>query len=85
MTKNDVMNLLVTLKEREKPTKTWCKVRGKKYSDNTMGDIRTMMKVFWRWLKGMDESKKEYPKEVSWFTKGKTQSITVTRRFTQGG
>ena len=48
-------------------------------ADHPLSDIKSMVKVFWRWMKSMDESKPIYPPEVSWFTEGRFKSITVTR------
>lgn len=80
MSKEDVTELLINLKNREKPSRTWTQRRGTRYAENTLSDVKTILKIFWRWLKNMDESKPIYPPEVNWFTKGKsTRSITVTR------
>jgi integrase len=78
MDADDIRELLVRLKNQGKHGDCWRKY-GTKYSDNTMCDIKIFLKVFWRWMKGMDESKPIYPPEVSWFTKGKVKASSVTR------
>jgi integrase/recombinase XerD len=79
MRKEDVTELLINLKNREKKSRAWTQRRGPRYAENTLSDVKTILKIFWRWLKNMDESKPIYPPEVSWFTKGKSRGITVTR------
>ncbi len=79
MSKEDVTELLINLKNREKQSRTWTQRRGTKYAENTLSDVKTILKIFWRWLKNMDEFKPIYPPEVNWFTKGKSRGITVTR------
>jgi len=79
MTAEDVRELLIDLKNRRKETKCWTRTKGRTYSEHTLSDIKTMLKIFWRWMKGMDESTPAYPPEVNWFTKDKFERITVTR------
>ena len=62
---DDVRNLLVKLKNREKEGECWKPRKDERYSDHTLGDIKSILKVFWRCMKGMDESKPMYPPEVN--------------------
>jgi integrase len=68
MDADDVRHVLLRLKNREKENKGW-----------VLSDTKSMLKVFWRWMKGMDESKAIYPPEVNWFTEGRYKSVTVNR------
>jgi hypothetical protein len=61
MDAEDIRDLLVVLKNREKEHIGWTRVKGSRYSEHTLSDIKSMLKVFWRWMKGMDESKPSYP------------------------
>lgn len=61
MTAEDVRGLLVALKSREKEQAFWTQARGTRYSEHTLSDIKSMLKVFWRWMKGWDESKPNSP------------------------
>jgi integrase/recombinase XerD len=88
MTEDDVREALVSLKNRNKmdPRCTkmkngWRGINGSKYSEATIDGFKIMVKIFWRWLKGMDESKPIYPPEVSWIASSKASQrrITVTR------
>ena len=79
MNQDDVRELLVKLKNEGKHDGGWSKNYGSKYSENTMCDIKIFLKVFWRWMKGMDERKPIYPDEVNWFTKGRPKASTLSR------
>ncbi|MCL5068936.1 MAG: tyrosine-type recombinase/integrase [Thaumarchaeota archaeon] len=77
MSQDDVRDLLVELKNNGKHNQSW--TRQSKYSETTMCDIKIFLKIFWRWMKGMDETKPIYPPEVSWFTKGKVRNSNLNR------
>lgn len=58
MNQEDVRDLLVKLKNKGKHNRSWTKYKDEsKYSESTMCDIKIFLKIFWRWLKGMDETK----------------------------
>ncbi|MCL5066965.1 MAG: hypothetical protein M1368_01255 [Thaumarchaeota archaeon] len=59
----------------------WRGINGSKYSEAAIDGFKIMVKIFWRWLKGMDESKPIYPPEVSWIASSKASQrrVTVTR------
>jgi hypothetical protein len=48
MNADDVRELLVKLKDREKESECWTQTKGKNYVDYTLSDIKSMLKVFWR-------------------------------------
>ena len=77
MSQDDVRDLLVELKNKGKHNQSW--TRQSKYSESTMCDIKIFLKIFWRWMKGMDETKPIYPPEVSWFTKGRIRNSALNR------
>lgn len=80
MNQEDVRELLVELKNKGKHNHSWTKRKDEtKYSESTMCDIKIFLKIFWRWMKGMDETKPIYPPEVSWFTKGRVRNSTLNR------
>lgn len=94
MTQDDLREVLVALKNGSKMDPRFSKrrdghgnrssspVNGSKYSEATIDGFKIMIKIFWRWLKEMDESEPIYPPEVSWIkssSKGSQRSVTVTR------
>jgi integrase/recombinase XerD len=80
MNQDDVRDLLVGLKNKGKHNRSWTRHKDQsKYSESTMCDIKIFLKIFWRWMKGMDETKPIYPPEVSWFTKGRVRNSTLNR------
>jgi integrase/recombinase XerD len=80
MSQEDIRDLLVELKNKGKHNLSWTKHKDqRKYSESTMCDIKIFLKIFWRWMKGMDETEPIYPTEVNWFTKGRVRSSTLNR------
>gem|GEM_PF-704285 len=78
MTEDEVREVLIALKNKTKdPRKGWRGFTGK-YSEATMDGFKIMVKIFWRWLKGMDESKPIYPPEVNWISSSKQSQRRVT-------
>ncbi|MDG6995562.1 MAG: hypothetical protein JRN52_06550 [Nitrososphaerota archaeon] len=72
MTQDDVRDALVSLKNGSKMDPRFSKRRNSdfrhtngRYSEVTIDGFKIMLKIFWRWLKGMDESKPVYPCEVA--------------------
>ena len=82
MTQDDMREVLVSLKNGNKMDPRFTKRKNEdgraavngssKYSEATIDGFKIMIKIFWRWLKGMDESEPTYPPEVNWI---KAQSL----------
>jgi integrase len=90
MSQDDVREVLVSLKNgnkmdprftKRKNDNGWKAVNGSKYSEATIDGFKIMIKIFWRWLKGMDESEPIYPPEVGWIKSSKSSQrrVTITR------
>jgi hypothetical protein len=53
MNAEDLRQLLLKLKKREKENKGWVRTKGYMYSEHTLSHTKSMLKVFWRWMKGL--------------------------------
>ncbi|MHB8566459.1 MAG: hypothetical protein ACYC7D_09990 [Nitrososphaerales archaeon] len=85
MTQDDVRDALVSVKNGRKMDPRYSKRRrpefrhtNGRYSEVTIDGFKIMLKIFWRWLKGMDESKPVYPGEVAWMVSSKASQRNVT-------